>query len=130
VHCQLDRLSHCRSAGDIRKVLDTLPIGLFETYERILMAIEEKEFDGAVASRALMWLVAALEPLTLSQLGEALIIELGRVMPNNDIALMRGVDILDICGSLVSFDERSGYVLLSHFSVKASFCGVSCMVAY
>ncbi|KIJ12472.1 hypothetical protein PAXINDRAFT_171164, partial [Paxillus involutus ATCC 200175] len=118
VHCQLDRLGHCRSAGDIRKVLDTLPIGLFETYERILTAIEEKEFDGAVASRALMWLVTALKPLTLFQLGEALIIELGRHTPNNDIALMRDVDILDICGSLVSFDEQSGYVSLSHFSVK------------
>ncbi|KAF9233917.1 ankyrin repeat-containing domain protein [Melanogaster broomeanus] len=120
VQCQLDRLNDCRTDGDIRTVLDTLPTGLFETYERILSAIEEKEFDGAVASRALMWLVAALEPLTLSQLGEALKLELGRPTLNNDIAPMHDIDILDICGSLLSYDEKSGIVFLSHYSVQAS----------
>ncbi|KAF9242323.1 ankyrin repeat-containing domain protein [Melanogaster broomeanus] len=120
VQCQLDRLNDCRTDGDIRTVLDTLPTGLFETYGRILSTIEEKEFDGAVASRALMWLVAALEPLTLFQLGEALKLELGRPTLNNDIAPMHDIDILDICGSLLSYDEKSGIVFLSHYSVKAS----------
>ncbi|KAF9233918.1 ankyrin repeat-containing domain protein [Melanogaster broomeanus] len=122
VQCQLDRLNDCRTDGDIRTVLDTLPTGLFETYERILSTIEEKEFDGAVASRTLMWLVVALEPLTLSQLGEALKLELGCPTLNNDIAPMHDIDIMDICGSLLSYDEKSGIVVLSHYSVKASIC--------
>ncbi|KIJ63611.1 hypothetical protein HYDPIDRAFT_29402 [Hydnomerulius pinastri MD-312] len=118
VQCQLDRLNDCRSAGDIREVLDTLPSTLYETYERIIRAIDRKEFDSRIARRALMWLVTALEPLPLSQLAEALAIDPSKLMLDPDIAPMRATDILVICGSLVSFEEQLGTVSLSHYSVK------------
>lgn len=120
VQCQLDRLDQCRSAGDIQEALHSLPSGLFETYDRILLAIDEKEFDGRVVRRVLMWLVAALRPLHLFELAEALRIDLFKPILNDSIAPIHQDDILEICGSLVSYNEDSKEVVLSHYSVKAS----------
>ncbi|KAF9233307.1 hypothetical protein BU15DRAFT_24064, partial [Melanogaster broomeanus] len=71
VQCQLDRLSSCRTNHDINKVLDTLPNGLYETYDRILSDVNEKEFDGWIAKNTLLWLIGALRPLSLRLLVEA-----------------------------------------------------------
>ncbi|KAF9222209.1 hypothetical protein BS17DRAFT_809569 [Gyrodon lividus] len=109
VQCQLDRLNKCRSTGDIHEVLNTLPSTLYETYERILISIDKEEFDSRVVRRALTWLVTARRPLRLSQLAAAL----GCKGSTNTCRRF-----LDICGSLVSFNEQTGIVSLSHYSVK------------
>jgi hypothetical protein len=119
VQCQLDRLNKCRSTGDIEEVLMTLPSTLYETYDRILVSIDKEEFDGRVARRALVWLVTSLKPLRISQLAAAL--AMNRDKPTIDrAATIRETDILDVCGSLVCFDERTRIVSLSHYSVKVS----------
>ncbi|KAF9234572.1 hypothetical protein BU15DRAFT_65568 [Melanogaster broomeanus] len=51
VQLQLDRLNGCWSLGDLRDALDTLPATLYETYGRMLDAIDKKEFGGRVARR-------------------------------------------------------------------------------
>ncbi|KAF9232181.1 hypothetical protein BU15DRAFT_81525 [Melanogaster broomeanus] len=116
VQCQLDRLNGCWSLGDLREVLDTLPATLYETYDRMLRAIDKQEFGGRVARRALMWLVTALRPLTLSQLAEALTIDRDNAV--SSMPTMHETDIIEICGSFVSFNERSSIITLSHYSVK------------
>jgi hypothetical protein len=68
-----------------------------------------------------MWLVAALEPLNLSQLAEALSIEIGNTALNWKLSVMSPTDLLEICSSLVSFDERTGIVTLSHYSVQVKY---------
>ncbi|KIJ63621.1 hypothetical protein HYDPIDRAFT_41029, partial [Hydnomerulius pinastri MD-312] len=118
VQCQLDRLNDCRSPGNIRDVLNTLPSTLYETYERILSAIDATEFDSGIARRTLMWLVTALRPLRLSSLAQALTIDSATLKWNPDIAPMCATDILVICRSLVIYDEESKIVSLSHYSVK------------
>jgi hypothetical protein len=67
-----------------------------------------------------MWLVTSLAPLTLSHLVEALKIEYGKSMLNDDLSVMHDADILEICGSLVNFDKETGLVALSHYSVQVS----------
>ncbi|KAF9233868.1 ankyrin repeat-containing domain protein [Melanogaster broomeanus] len=57
VQLQLDRLTCCHTQGHIRTVLDTLPRGLYETYDRILTEVNKKEFDGRILKSALLWLV-------------------------------------------------------------------------
>ncbi|KAF9230407.1 hypothetical protein BU15DRAFT_83672 [Melanogaster broomeanus] len=118
VQCQLDRLNGCWSLGDLRSVLDTLPTTLYETYERMLCAIDKKEFGGRVAQRALVWLVTALDSLTLSELADALKTSIDNPASDSTFATMYETDIIEICSSLVSFDERTGWITLSHYSVK------------
>ncbi|KAF9233735.1 hypothetical protein BU15DRAFT_79803 [Melanogaster broomeanus] len=99
VQLQLDRLTCCHTQGDIRTVLDTLPRGLYETYDRILTEVNKKEFDGRILKSALLWLVDSL-----SELGGD--------------KFLSSEGVLDVCGSLVSYDTKAGVVSLSHFSVK------------
>ncbi|KAF9235443.1 hypothetical protein BU15DRAFT_64800 [Melanogaster broomeanus] len=117
VQLQLDRLNRCLSLHDLRKALETLPATLYETYNRMLLAIDE-EFGGQVARRALLWLVTALYPLRLSQLHEALAINVDKPALDSTSAPMNATDILEICGSLVSYDKKTDIITLSHYSVK------------
>ncbi|KAF9232035.1 ankyrin repeat-containing domain protein [Melanogaster broomeanus] len=118
VQLQLDRLNGCWSLGDLQEAMETLPGTLYETYDRMLRAIDKKEFGGPIARRALMWLVTALGPLTLSQLAEALAINVDKPALDSTLAPMRKTGILEICGSFVSHDKETGIITLSHYSVK------------
>ncbi|KIJ68138.1 hypothetical protein HYDPIDRAFT_25582 [Hydnomerulius pinastri MD-312] len=100
VQCQLDALDKCRSIAQIREVLRSLPKGLYEIYERILAAIDDRELDRKIVQRALLWLVAALRPMTI-------------------LEVMEGVSTEDRARTtLVSFDESTRILALSHFSVQ------------
>ena len=105
---------------EVRDALDNLPEGLDETYERILLAIDTKYREGQLARRALTWLVAALRPLRISELMECLSIKLETRTLDSDSGPMHCGALLDACGSLVSYTEKTGIVILSHFSVKVS----------
>ncbi|KAF9232188.1 ankyrin repeat-containing domain protein [Melanogaster broomeanus] len=118
VQCQLDRLNKCWTADGLRDVLDTLPGTLYETYERMLSAIDQNEFSGPIARRALTWIVTAQQPLELSELAEALAIHRDKPVWGSSTATMRKTDILEICGSLVSYHEQTDIITLSHYSVK------------
>jgi len=120
IQCQIDTLKKCATARDIRTALYSLPTGLDETYERILRAIDPQSSDGKVALRALVWLVATLRPLRLDEILEALSIDLQGRRLDREIAPVHGYALLDALGSLVAYNEETGVVNLSHFSVKVS----------
>jgi hypothetical protein len=52
---------------------------------------------------------------------EALRIDLERSTLNNDMAPMHETNLLRACGSLVTHNEETGIVELSHFSVKVGY---------
>jgi hypothetical protein len=109
----------CKRPDSIRKALDDLPAGLYETYDRIIHSIEERgQDDGPIAQRCLLLLAGAFTPLTLDQLNEAMMIEVGRPSLNEDLGITDTMDIVAACGSLVTYKERTGIVALSHYSVK------------
>ncbi|KAF9230090.1 hypothetical protein BU15DRAFT_69495, partial [Melanogaster broomeanus] len=118
VQCQLDRLSGCRAKSNIQEVLATLPSGLYETYDKILSDINRKEFDRQIAKSILLWLVGALMPLSLNLLVEAVTFDIQRSDTFRGFEFLSNDDVLDVCGSLVSYDKKSDRVSLSHFSVK------------
>ncbi|KAG1878274.1 hypothetical protein F4604DRAFT_1621128 [Suillus subluteus] len=119
VQCQLDVIVTCKRPDSIRKALDDLPAGLYETYDRIIHSIEERgKDDGPIAQRCLLFLVGAFTPLTLEQLNETMMIEVGRSSLNEDLGVMDTMDIVVACGSLVTYNEKTGIVALSHYSVK------------
>jgi hypothetical protein len=102
----------------IRTRLKSLPIGLDETYERILRTIDGNELQRTLVRHALVWLVAALRPLHLSDIMEALKVDLERRTLDDDIVPTHEIIFLDACSSLVTHGARTGIVTLSHFSVK------------
>ncbi|KAG1719034.1 hypothetical protein EDB19DRAFT_1919458 [Suillus lakei] len=119
VQCQLDVIMKCKRPDSIQKALHDLPEGLYETYDRIIRSIEEGgPDDGPIAQSCLLWLAGAFTPLTLDELNEAMMIEVGRPSLNEDLGVTDTMDIVAACGSLVTFDEKTGIVALSHYSVK------------
>ncbi|KAG1780716.1 hypothetical protein EV702DRAFT_1194187 [Suillus placidus] len=85
---------------------------LYETYDRILQEIEEAGPDRrSIVERTLMWLVAALEPLSLSQLVEALSIDIRSTTLNQKLSVMSPRDLLETCSCLVK-TPRSTAILL------------------
>ena len=124
VRCQLDAISECSTTGEIKTALKTLPEGLYETYDRILLKIVRKgDTTAARAEKILTWLVGSLRPLQLLELEEALMIEPGGRTLNEDLRLMRVTDILTTCSSLVEgyLDEYGvETVRLSHYTVQVS----------
>ncbi|CAL1704229.1 unnamed protein product [Somion occarium] len=125
VQCQLDFLNSCRTRKGVQDALHNLPKGLFETYERILATIEKQGPEVAqIARSSLVWLVGALTPLTLQQVNEAIMIEKGRYMLNEELGVFNVSDVLDICGSLVEHRDDTDIIILSHFTVKEFLTGV------
>ncbi|KAG2361076.1 hypothetical protein BDR07DRAFT_92659 [Suillus spraguei] len=109
----------CKRPASIRKALDDLPAGLYETYNRIIRCIEERgEDDGLIAQRCLLFVAGTFTPLTLDQLNEAMMIEVGQTSLNQDLGVTNPMDIVAACGSLVAYNEKTGIVALSHYSVK------------
>jgi len=75
---------------------------------------------GQLAQRALIWLMAALRPLRLVEIMEALSINLRTRTLDADIGPMHRGALLDACGSLVTYTEKTGIIILSHASVKVN----------
>ena len=120
MQCSIDALNRCVTRKEVRNALDSLPKGLDETYERILVAIDTETLEGQLAQRALIWLVAALRPMRLSEIIEGLSINLQTRMLESDIGPMHSGALLDACGSLVTYTEKTGIIILSHSSVKVN----------
>ncbi|KAF8133974.1 hypothetical protein EV363DRAFT_1214661, partial [Boletus edulis] len=123
VQCSIDTLDRCVTRKEVRNALDSLPKGLDETYERILLAIDMETPSGRLAQRALVWLVAAHRNLRLTEIMEALSINLKTRTLDLDIGPMHSGALLDACGSLVTYSEKTGIIILAHFSVKEYLAG-------
>jgi hypothetical protein len=119
VQCQLDVITTCKRPDSILKALDDLPAGLYETYDRIIHSIKERgKDDFPIARRCLLFLAGAFTPLTLDKLNEAMMIEVRQSSLNEDLGVMDTTDIVAACRSLVTYNEKTGIVALSHYSVK------------
>ncbi|KAK6373649.1 hypothetical protein LTS17_008142 [Exophiala oligosperma] len=121
VQCQLDAISRLRTDAAIKQALTSLPSSLEGAYTRILRSIPNE--DIMYARRALLWLAHASSPLTLPELATvvaleppSIVLETGHLDP--DLALNDPSDVLEICGSLVSYNPISGTTRLAHHSVR------------
>lgn len=120
VQCQIDTLDKCTSVSEIRRVLESLPEGLEETYRRILLAIDRRIYDARRVRRALVWLVTALRPLRMDELLEGIMIDPDYRALDSRFGLIKGADLLEFCRSLVVHHEETDIITLSHMSVKVS----------
>ncbi len=121
MHCQVETLRRCFPPG-IRRILGELPKTLDETYERILMEIDEEK--QAYANRLFQCLAISIRSLRVEELAEIF-----AVLP--DAESTQGFDmgwrpedpeafILSACSTLVSIVDVWGkkVVQFSHFSVR------------
>ena len=118
VQCQLGVLKRCMTAVQVRKALDDLPSSLNETYERILFKIKEDAHAAEVVRNALAWLVVGPSPLRLSEIMDGLSVDPDQQVLSRDFGPLHGPALLDALGSLVTYNEVTDVVVLSHFSVK------------
>jgi ankyrin repeat protein len=121
VYCQLDTLKKCINRASVRKTLESLPKTLDQTYERIILSIQEEYRQQAII--ALHWLSYTRRPLKLFELAEVVAVDTSEddYYPFNPQGrLFRPDLILEICSSLVSASgtEQSADVRLAHFSVQ------------
>ena len=115
VQCQLDELGKLKSKKSIRKSLGSLPEGLHETYENILVKISNGNIG--IVRQILQWLVCNGSTLSLAELHESLGIEPELDHINDEALLSSPEDIVELCGSLITITTEEN-VILAHLSVK------------
>jgi ankyrin repeat protein len=122
VQCQLDSLRRCKTPNQVASALRSLPKDIHSTYDRILCAIPDDEFD--MAHTILQWLIMGRRPLSVIELAETLVIDLSS---EDEAPLNPGnlpwdpMSIFSQFSSLliVTHDsEQESIVRLSHASVK------------
>jgi len=110
--------------SSIWKALNSLPITLDDTYERMLEGIPKEKFEHA--SRLFQCMVAAVRPLRVEELAELFAIEFGANGAPNLVAGWRPENpeeaVLSTCSTFIAImdddDEGTKIVQFSHFSVK------------
>jgi hypothetical protein len=99
------------------KALEKIPEGLNGTYELILGSISPS--DRSIAREALVWLTYSYQPMRLAALSEAVVIQRGDELLDDECKLCDPKAILYICQGLVSYDEKTAIITLAHSSVQA-----------
>ncbi|KAJ3541927.1 hypothetical protein NM208_g1346 [Fusarium decemcellulare] len=103
--------------ADIRRTLQDIPTGLPATFERALGRIVQRR-SQEIAKDIFSWAAAVREPLTLSQLQEALSVKVGQRTLNPD-DLVSGIHRVPIwCENLVCVEETDSTVHFSHHSIS------------
>jgi hypothetical protein len=99
--------------------LETLPLGLPDTYLRILERIEaQTAYMRDLALNCLAWIIYARRPLSTQELQHALAINANCTV-RQDISLDLPQVILEACGNLL--EEASGAIQPIHYTVQEFF---------
>ena len=104
------------------KAVGTVPMDMQSAYKEVVQRIESSQpGDKELAMKTLSWLFRAQRPLRMEELLEALALEeyepdrsLDNVLENK----LMPSDLLECCKSLVVFNNSSGLVRFTHFTVQ------------
>ena len=113
--CQIDTLRKVRTVQALEDALQSLSLGLNETYDRILHSIDD--CDHVYVFRILRWLIGADRPLSVKELAEAIALNPNKAVLDLSERLMIPEDVFDLYGSLIRVDENN-HIVLAHLSVK------------
>lgn len=112
VRLVLDELEKVYTKESINQILRGIPEGMLPYYERTVKAMSENTLEIHVAQAVLMWVVGSSRELLISELSNALKLDIDTVLPCAKSA------IEGLCGQLVSVDQHSGLVSLVHTTVR------------
>ncbi|CAH0023923.1 unnamed protein product [Clonostachys rhizophaga] len=96
---------HKKSVASIEKALDSLPCGLDEVYERILLQIQPENM--AIIADILNWVALSSKPLKVAQLAEAVGIQASEHLSRNQICLYH----IETCGHLLQVHDNGSSLL-------------------
>lgn len=111
VRLVLDELEEVYSSEGITKTLNSVPEGMIPYYERTVQSMDEKK-EKHIAKAVLMWVVASARKLHISELAQALKLDIKTILPSAKSA------IEGLCGQLVSVDGATDSVSLVHPTVR------------
>lgn len=116
---QLNYILRFKDPRNMKKALEnSVPNQLFDLYETVMAAIRCSSDDSnELSQRVLSWIYHARRPLKMSELREAAAIKIGDVSLDEE-DLMKGNDIIELCGSLITYDSVSQVVRFSHEMVQ------------
>ena len=102
----------------IRQTLRDLPVGLVQTYERILLKISEFPLPRQeIALRAFKWTVCSRRPMSAEELQEAVAFDISDrswdrdKIPDKDL-------MIETCRGLLVRDKEDGAVRFAHYTVQ------------
>jgi hypothetical protein len=111
VVCQLETLRACLTVSELRKQLQALPKTLEDTYDRILLRIEESHRQSTL--KILQWLAFAAMPVTVEEVAEVVAVDLGTEPSfNPDLRLFNPRDVMTLCSSLIIRESISAEEVL------------------
>lgn len=111
---QIDYIISQPSTKLMRRALSTIPTGLYGTFTEATKKTNRQE-DGnkGLALSVLRWIVKASRPLRITELLEAVAVEGGDKGLSED-GLPSKTTVIDVCAGLVTVDEISQVVRLTH----------------
>ena len=112
VALQLDELRRCRSRYQIENQLACLPKDLYESYDRIVRRIEER--DRKDARKIFHWLAFSIRPLELAELAEVVTVDFESQDEPSFDPKRRYYDpkaILSVCSGFVSITKGTVNVI-------------------
>ena len=102
----------------IRKTLRDLPLGLIQTYERILLKISKSLLPKQeIALRAFRWTVCCRRPLKIEELQEAVAFETSDTAWDRDKIPDESL-MIETCRGLLVRDEENRTVRFAHHTVQ------------
>jgi hypothetical protein len=113
--CQLDTMASLRTPRAIRSSLQTLPLGLDETYTRILRAVPASDVE--FVRKILLCTSFSIRPMKITEIHEAIAIESETGEVDDENRLSSPDDVLALCRSLVTVSGGST-LRISHLSVR------------
>ncbi|KAL9637688.1 MAG: hypothetical protein Q9164_002040 [Protoblastenia rupestris] len=109
------------SAGEMEDALEAMPRGLDDAFEDTLQRIQKQpEKRKNLGMKTLMWISHARRPLKAAELSEALAVSPRQTFLNPKYQKSRKL-MVACCLGLVTFDEKSTFIRLVHYSVQEYF---------
>ncbi|KAI9740913.1 MAG: hypothetical protein M1818_004519 [Claussenomyces sp. TS43310] len=120
----LDSFIGKRSPKAIRAALKKLPSGSTaydHAYTDAMIRIEGQTLDQEeLAKQVLLWITCATRPTTMSELQDALAVEVGESKLDEE-NLPQLEDLITVCAGLVTVDEESDIIRLVHYTAQDYF---------
>ncbi|KAI0132592.1 NACHT and WD domain protein [Xylariales sp. AK1849] len=111
VRLVMDELEKVYTSESITQILQNIPEGMIPYYERTIRTMTENKLEKHVAKAVLVWVVASSRNLLISELSNALSLDINTVLPSAKSA------VEGLCGQLVLVDD-AGLVGLVHPTVR------------
>ena len=108
----LDELDDVYGHEGIRNVLRMIPPGMMPYYKRIIRDMEQNEREKHIAKAILRWSILAARPLSVTELTNALKLDIGA----NLSSPKQAVEVL--CGQLLTIDLGSNEVHIVHATAR------------